>query len=344
MSPIAASAGRSRQSGTRGTARPGARRSARGDYHDALATLSDASVTRHFDAFADIDWDDPDFTVRRDDERWILGAEDNLGAHPWYRALPVERRIEIGIQRWARLTKVGLTFEQILVAGIMLGNIDLDNGNPEFRYSTHEATEECHHIQMFQELVNRTGLEVRGGPAWFRRSAPLVVAVAKWLPAGFWMGVLAGEEPIDHLQKSLLRSNRNLHPMLERIMSIHVAEEARHIGFAHHYLTRHTPQLGRADRALLALATPLVMRLLGDVIMRPTRADLAAMGIPAEVAREVWWESEASRKFLRDLYADVRMLFDELGLRGPVARLVWRWAGIEGRPSRYRGAVASAAS
>ena len=320
------------------------RRTSREDYHRTLATLSEASVHQHFDAFVDIDWDDPDFAVRRDDPRWVLGPEDNLGAHPWYRALPVERQIEIGIYRWALLCKVGLTFEQILVAGIMLSNIELPNGNPEFRYSTHEATEECHHTQMFQELVNRTGLPVSGGPRWFRRSAPLFSAAAKWVPAGFWMGVLAGEEPIDHLQKRLLRSGNELHPMLERVMSIHVAEEARHIGFAHTYLEQHGPHLGRIHRTLLGVATPMIMRLLGDVIMRPTAEDLAAMGIPEQVAREVWWEAEDSQKFLRDLYGDVRMLFDDLGLRGPIPRVFWRLMRIEGRASRYRGAVPPATS
>ena len=197
---------------------------------------------------------------------------------------------------------------------------------------------------MFQELVNRTGLDVKGGPAWFRRWSPLIASAAKWAPVGFWMGVLAGEEPIDHLQKRLLRSNGDLHPLLERIMSIHVAEEARHIGFAHHYLTQYIPYLGPVSRSLLGVATPLVMRLLGDVIMKPSREDLAAMGIPDQVAREIWWDSEESRKFLRDLYGDVRMLFDDLGLRGPVARFAWRRMGIDGRPSRFRGAVASARS
>ena len=96
-------------------------RTSREEYRRNLATLSEASVHQHFDAFEDIDWDNPDFVVRRDDERWILGPEDNLGAHPWYRSLPKQRQIEIGIYRWALLTKVGLTFEQLLIAGIMFG-------------------------------------------------------------------------------------------------------------------------------------------------------------------------------------------------------------------------------
>ena len=54
--------------------------SATRSYHDNLRTLSEASVRQHFDAFLDIDWDHPDHAISLDDDRWILPAEDVLGA------------------------------------------------------------------------------------------------------------------------------------------------------------------------------------------------------------------------------------------------------------------------
>ncbi|CAN5185129.1 MAG: AurF N-oxygenase family protein [Nocardioides sp.] len=306
-------------------------------YHEMLQTLSEASVHQHFDAFLDIDWDNPDFAVDRSDKRWILGREDALGRHPWYQSLPTERQIEVGIYRWALICKVGLQFEQMLISGIMNHAMTLDNSNPEFRYSTHEATEECHHTQMFQEFVNRTGCEVSGAPIWFRRLMPVASALAAWWPPLFWFGVLAGEEPIDYLQKELLRSDSHeLHPLLQRIIQIHVAEEARHIGFAHQYLAEHVPQMSLRGKTALGVMVPLIMRGLCDVIMIPSKEHRLAMGIPYEVAREVWWTDPASSKQLRDLFGDVRMLTEQLGLRGPVARRMWRKMGIEGRPTRFR--------
>ena len=74
------------------------------------------------------------------------------------------------------------------------------------------------------------------------------------MPFGFFYGVLAGEEPIDHVQKSILRAGDEMHPLLQRIMQIHVAEEARHIGFAHQYLEHQAPRLKRHERAV-ALAS-----------------------------------------------------------------------------------------
>jgi hypothetical protein len=316
--------------------------SPRQGYYERLQTLSEASVHQHFDAFLDIDWDHPDYAIRDDDERWILGEEDPLGAHAWYRALPRARQIEIGIQRWALICKVGLQFEQLLIGGIMWDNLKRPNGNPEFRYSTHEATEECHHTQMFQEFANRSGVDPCGVPAWFRRAIPLLATFGYWFPAGFWMGVLAGEEPIDHLQKGLLRSGRELPPLLERIVSIHVAEEARHIGFAHTYLAEHMAGLPLVQRLAMHTLTPLFMRMMCDIIMKPSREAVAAMGIPERVAREVWWDSAESERFLRHIFGDVRMLCDGLGLRTRLTRPLWRLMGIEGRASRFRSEPAAA--
>ena len=313
-------------------------------YHERLRTLSEASVHQRFDAFLDIAWDDPDYAVRHDDERWILPEEDVLGRHPWYRSLPRERQIEIGLYRQANITKVGLQFEQVLIAGLMQYSFGLRNGNPEFRYSTHEATEECHHTQMFQEFVNRSGMDVPGAPRIFRWLAPFMPLAAAWVPSGFFMGVLAGEEPIDHTQKAILRSGNEMHPLLRRIMQIHVAEEARHIGFAHQFLERHVPRLGRVQRALLSVAFPLIMRWLCDVIMVPGAEARRAMGVPRSVMREVYWKSPESRKRLRDMFADVRMLAESLGMMNPVSRTLWRWCRIDGRPARFRSEPASAAS
>ena len=327
------------------TGRPEARRDdRRPDYHETLRTLSEASVHQHFDAFLDIPWDDPAYAVDPRDERWILPQEDVLGRHPWYRSLPKERQIEVGLYRQANINKVGLQFEQVLIGGIMQYAFRVPNGNPEFRYATHEAAEECHHTQMFQEFVNRSGVDVPGGSRLFRMTAPFMPLAAAWVPAAFFVGVLAGEEPIDHLQKSVLRAGAQAHPLLRRIMQIHIAEEARHIGFAHRFLQHHVPRLGRVRRAVLSVLFPLIMRWLCDVIMVPGSEARRGMGIPRAVAREVWWRDPESRKVLRDFFADVRMLAESLDLMNPVSRRVWRMCRIDGRPARFRSEPASAAS
>jgi hypothetical protein len=313
-------------------------------YDQRLMTLSEASVEKHFDPFVDIDWDSPELAVAVDDPRWVLPDIDSLGGTDWYKSLPLEEQIRIGMYRQANIAKVGLQFEQLLISGIMNHAMRLPNGSAEFRYSTHEATEECHHTQMFQELVNRIGIDVPGGPAWFRRIGPLLPLAAGPLPFVFWIGVLAGEEPIDYLQKSILRSGDRMHPLVARVMQIHIAEEARHIGFAHQYLEHWAPRLNRRQRAILSVAMPVIMRILCDVIAKPSRQVRKDLGIPAEVVREVWWDSEHSAKLLRDTFGDVRALAEELGLMNRVSRRVWDRLGIGGTPTRYRSQPRPAAA
>ncbi|KRB78713.1 hypothetical protein ASE01_04590 [Nocardioides sp. Root190] len=312
-------------------------------YQDTLRVLSEASVHQHFDAFLDIAWDSPEFEVVPNDPRWVLPSIDSLGGTDWYQSLPVERQIEIGQYRLANIMKVGLQFEQVLIGGIMSHLIGMGNNRAEFRYSTHEVTEECHHTQMFQEGVNRIGVDVKGGPKWFVKIAPLLCLAGGPLPNVFFFGILAGEEPIDYLQKSVLRSGHDMHPIIERVMQIHVAEEARHIGFAHSYLIERSKDYGRIQRFGLSLAFPVIMRALCDVIMKPSREMQKDLGIPRSVMREVYWKSPQSQKLLRDTFGDVRMLADELGLMNKVSRRIWRALGIDGTASRFRSEPKSAA-
>ena len=308
-------------------------------YVDMLTTLSEGSVRRNFNPYTDIDWDSPEFAVTADDERWILPESDVLGRHPWYLAQPVATQIAIGQWRQANIAKVGLQFESILIRGLMNYSFWVPNGSPEYRYCTHEAIEEGNHTLMFQETVNRIGVDVPGLPRLLRWLSPLIPLAAGPLPIPFFFGVLAGEEPIDHTQKAVLRESRNgraLHPIMEKVMAIHVAEEARHISFAHEYLGKRLPHLKRGQRFWLSLHVPLIMRLFCQAILVPPRSFFAEFGIPMELRRELFFGSPESRKWLQDMFGDVRMLCYDTGLMNPLAKIIWRMCKIDGAPSRFR--------
>jgi hypothetical protein len=123
---------------------------------------------------------------------------------------------------------------------------------------------------------------------------------------------------------------------MERVMAIHVAEEARHISFAHEYLRKRLPYLNRRQRLLLSVNVPLIMRVLCQAILVPPRSFFREYGIPQEVRKELFFRSPQSRKWLQDMFGDVRMLCADTGLMNPLAKLIWRLCKIDGAPSRFR--------
>jgi hypothetical protein len=220
---------------------------------------------------------------------------------------------------------------------------DVEADNPEFRYAMHEVTEETHHIQMFQEALRRSGMRPVGASRLLKPVALVATTAGMWIPEVFFIGILGGEEPIDHMQRSILRAGGAI-PVVERVMQIHIAEEARHISFAHEWLKQHWGDMGFIKRQIVTLAFPLAMRALCDIIMIPCKADREAMGIPDDVAKEIWWDSEDGQRKLRDMFGDVRMLADELGIRRGPYGLVWKLLGMDGAVSRFRSEPASAAA
>ncbi|MFD4353505.1 diiron oxygenase [Nocardia sp. NPDC058518] len=305
-------------------------------YAEKLLMLSEASVDRHFDPFEDIDWDAPDFDPNCKPERWVLvTSADPIGRHPWYQALPLEKRIEIGKVRQANVAKVGLQFEAILIVGMMQHIFNLKNNDPEFRYCSHEMIEEHNHTLMFQEMVNRVA-DVPGMNPLVRQLRHLVSPVGALMPNLFFMAVLAGEEPIDHIQKDILRSGDDIHPIMRGVMAIHVAEEARHISFAHAFLEKNVPAQRSFNKFVLSIAMPTIMFILGRAIATPPKTFFKQFDMPADVRKELFYGSKEAKQVFADYFIDVRALAEDIGLMNPVARWVWKMFGIDGPSSRYR--------
>lgn len=306
-------------------------------YNETLRLLSEGSVHKHFDPYVDIDWESPEFEVTPNDRRWILPSKtDPIGSHSWYQALPEDKQIAIGMWRQANVAKVGLQFENILIRGMMQYVFSLPNGDPEARYCTHESVEECNHTLMFQEMVNRVGADAPGMSRPMKMLSPIIPLFATLTPELFFVGVLAGEEPIDHIQKSVLRSGEEIHPIMQGVMAIHVAEEARHISFAHQLLRRRVPKMSKVGRFFLSLLFPITMRILCDAIVIPPKKFWQTFDIPKSVKDDLFWGSEEAQHTLQDYFGDVRMLATETGMMNRAAKLVWKLCGIDGKASRFR--------
>jgi hypothetical protein len=297
-------------------------------FTELLGRLSRQSVVKHFDAYADVDWDHPDNAIDPRDPRWELDSGSGLAGTDWYRALPAETRARIGLHGITSNMKAGLQFENVLKRGLLEYAFRLPDGSPEFRYVYHEVIEEAQHSLMFQEFVNRTGLETPGLPWELRLGSRNVVGLARRFPALFFVFVLGGEDPIDHVQRTVLRSGKDIHPLLERIMRIHVTEEARHLSFARGYLRTNVPKLPPWRRRAMAMQAPLILATEASVMLRPPRHLVRTYGVPDAVLREAYGPGSQNRQDAKDSLRKVRNLLVELGLVPRAAKRLWQRLGI----------------
>jgi len=260
--------------------------------------------------------------------------EDSLAQTTWYKAQPAAVRAEIGLTEIVSAMKMGVVFESVLKRGLLEYAFTLPNRSPEFRYVYHEVIEEAQHSLMFQEFINRSGQNPRGLPPLLGLGSRWVVRLGRVFPALFFFFVLGGEEPIDHAQKQALRSKRELHPLVRRVMQIHVTEEARHLCFARNYLERNVPKLGWFGRLRLAVAIPFILGDMARMMLQPPRSMIRRFAIPSAVVREAYSNNPEHTKRVRASLASVARLCIDLGLVTPPAVWLWKAVGL-GNPHRY---------
>ncbi len=309
-------------------------------YADLIRRLNHQSVVKHFDAYMDIEWDNPEFRIDPDDSRWELEPDDVLGATEWYRSQPAGIRSRIGLSMLTNFMKSGVIFEYVLKRGLLEFAIGLPTGSPEFRYCYHETIEEAQHSLMFQEFINRTGIKIPALNKLERRSADFVVKYARKFPELFFVFVLAGEDPIDYVQRQSLQKNRdNTHPLFRRIMQIHVTEEARHMSFARHTLRRRVPKLSSSRRGRLGLCVPLILGVMGKIMMEAAPSVAREYNIPREVVDAAYRNNPVHRERVHEASTKLFGLCKELGLTNRWSLRLWRAMNILPEAGAFSGAA-----
>jgi hypothetical protein len=303
-------------------------------YAARITQLSEKSVAKHFDAYDDIAWNDPRFQIYLDDPRFEKTCDDVLGRTDWYRSQPAAVRARIGLHHVAAQMKIGIDFEAVLARGLLEFTSTLPNGSPEFRYAYHEIIEEGQHSLMFQEFVNRSGLPVKGLDGLVGFTSRFVPGFGRSFPELFFLFVLGGETPIDHVQRTAL-TQPDLHPLLRRVMQIHVTEEARHICFAKAYLHEHVPRLGALRRFQLAMRAPIILSQMARQMLAPPAALVRTYGIPNSVVREAYIDNPEHHAQVVTGLEPIRSLCEELGLIAGLPGALWRALGLLPRNTNH---------
>lgn len=296
---------------------------------ERVAQLSRASVSKHFDAYDDIAWDDPEYQIDVHDPIWERGTDDPLGSTAWYQALPQPIRARLGLHLVVAQLKTGVAFESVLSRGLLEFATTLPNGAPEFRYAYHEVIEEGQHSLMFQEFVNRSGLHARGLTGIDELSSRWIPRLGRTSPELFFLFVLGGEAPVDFEQrKAIARDPADIHPLLRKIMRIHVTEEARHICFAESYLRTHVPELSPAAMLRLRIQTPIIFATMSAQMLKPAKNIVQEYSIPRSVLREAYSDNRQYRQEMLRGLESVRLLCVDTGIVTPRWVPFWRALGI----------------
>lgn len=312
--------------------------------HEELATrLHRASVGKHADAYADIDWDAPAHRIDPRDPRFILPPTEGLGRTHWYRGLAPDLRARIGLHCSLAQLRLGMDFESILCRGLLELAFEREPGSADLRYAYQEVIEEAQHSLMFQEYIARAGLPAKGLGGLERRLSRRIPRLARTFPELFFLHVLGGEAPVDHVQRRELARRDEIHPLLRTIMRIHVTEEARHISFARSYLRERVPQLGWWKRAQLEVHAPFVLRVMVNEMIAPPTWLLDVYGVPTEVRREIR-RCPYVREGVIEGLRPIRSILAETGIVAPRNLPLWRTLGLaapEARPALPTHASAS---
>jgi hypothetical protein len=293
-----------------------------GDYRDLVARLNRASVHKYYLPFTDIPWDE--HTLDPGDPRWILHKQD-LAQTAWFQHQPVAVQARLSLHMSATFMKYGAQFENVLSRGLLEFAATLPNHAPDFRYAYHELIEESNHSLMFQEFVNRSGLDVPGLSPWLRRRFRGIAALGARFPELFFVFVLGGEDQIDYVQRTMiLDAQPEVHPLLRRISQIHVTEEARHVSFARAFLRTHVPKLSKLRLTHLRIAAPVILGVMSRLMMQPPPPVVRAYDIPRRVMDEAFRDNPSHHARKHAALAQVAALCRELGVLVPLTRPLWR--------------------
>jgi para-aminobenzoate N-oxygenase AurF len=281
--------------------------------------LLKGSVKKSYAPVVDIDWDAP-----LDPDKFFLPPRlVSLYDTPMWDEMTREQQIELSRQELVNTLSAGIWFENILNQALLRKVMHQDPTARSTHYELTELGDETRHMVMFGKAIEHVGAKPVV-PRWRQR------VIINALPLAFkgsvlWVAALIGEEIFDSLQRQMMDSDE-LQPMVQRLMRIHVTEEARHIQFARDGLRKRTPTMGRLNRLFLSNINGL-----GGYFFRylfSNRIPYYRVGLDADRGRQLARTSPHRREVQVSGFAPLAAFLHEVGLMGRVSRRMWRRTGF----------------
>ncbi|MFW0797726.1 diiron oxygenase [Gordonia sp. CPCC 205515] len=281
--------------------------------------LIKGSVKRSYAPVVDLDWDSPP----KPDHYFLPPTVLSLVGTDIWAGLSEEQRIEVSRQELANILSVGIWFENLLNRTLLARLMTADPAAASTHYALTEMGDECRHMVMFGRAIEWSGAR----PFRMRLDERLGMALLPYALRGslLWVAALVGEEIFDALQREML-DHPQLQPLVSRLMQVHVAEEARHIGFARDGIMRRKPTRSRWETFVAsnghAVAGVLFRRLFTNPAMY-RRAGLDGRAAARAARANPHFHEVQIRGF-----ASLASFLEEAGLMSRASRYGWRRGGF----------------
>ncbi|WP_441958114.1 diiron oxygenase [Mycolicibacterium houstonense] len=283
------------------------------------ARLLKGSVRKSYAPVVDIDWDAP-----LDPDKFFLPPRIvSLYGTPLWDKMSRAEQIELSRQELANTLSAGIWFENILNQSLLRKMMHQDPTSHSTHYELTELGDETRHMVMFGKAIDKIGAKpVR--PRLYQR---IIINSLPFVFRGsvLWVAALVGEEIFDSLQRQMM-DDPELQPMVQRLMRIHVTEEARHIQFARDGLRKRTPSMPWYKRAWVANLNGA-----GGPFFRylfTNKVQYARVGLDPRAARRMARASAHRREVQISGFAPLAAFLEEVGLMGRIGRRMWRRAGF----------------
>lgn len=272
------------------------------------------SVKKSYEPVVDIDWDAP-----LDPDKFFLPPKSvSLYGTPLWDGMTREQQIELSRQEFVNTLSAGIWFENILNQALLRELMHADPTSRATHYALTEMGDETRHMVMFGRAIEKVG----GKPMRPRRYQRIVINL---LPLTFkgsllWVAALIGEEIFDSLQRNMMEDPQ-LQPIVQRIMRIHVTEEARHIQFARDGARKRVAEMPWVSRVWVANLNGA-----GGLFFRhlfTNAAQYRRAGLDGRKARTIARRSPHRREVQVLGFAPLAAFLTEVGLMGPIARRLW---------------------
>ena len=281
--------------------------------------LLKGSVKKSYAPVVDIDWDAP-----LDPDKFFLPPKSvSLYGTAMWDEMTREQRIELSRQEFVNTLSAGIWFENILNQALLRKIMHQDPTSRATHYELTELGDETRHMVMFGKAIEHVGAQpVR--PRWYQR------VIINALPLTFkgsliWVAALIGEEIFDAVQRQMM-DDPELQPIVQRLMRIHVTEEARHIQFARDGLRKRVPTMRRLNRIWMSNLNGA-----GGLFFRylfTNKIPYRRVGLDAHRAQHLARTSPHRLEVQVAAFASLAAFLEEVGLMGRIGRRLWRRTGF----------------